>query len=971
MSKISGKMTHPPAAGARLLIRDQEWVVRKADRTHGDDYLIHVTGLSALVRDREWLFVRNQENIQELEPTETTFVIDESHNYVATRLHIECLLRDTPPPDNKLYLGHHAAMDELPYQREPAVMAIERPRPRIMIADGTGLGKTLEAGILIAELIRRGQGKRILVVSLASMLTQFQKELWSRFSIPLVRLDSIGIRQIRDQLPAGHNPFHHFDRAIISIDTLKNEATYKTFLEKSKWDIVVIDEVQNVAKKKSSSGSLRHKLANILTSRCDALIMLSATPHDGHAESFASLIHMLDPTVIADDQNYTKEDLSGKNLWIRRFKKDIDKQTHILKRKIVNYAVNASMEEEEVFSLILDSHHEQLLKKRGSGMLWRTTLEKSILSSPAACLKTVDNRIKKLQKSDQPSEDLNQWFILKDALEQIHPQQFSKYQLLLRTIENLNWNGEDPKDRLLIFTERIATQEFLRDQLIDDLGLSEDAVVVMNGNLSDVDQQQIVDDFGADQSSVRLLISTDVGSEGINLHYHCRRLIHFDIPWSPIRLQQRNGRIDRYGQERNPQIFYFITESENEDFKADQRILEILIEKEYQANQNLGDPALLMRLFNIEDEEKAIAKVIEEKLSKEEAEQNFNQGSQDNKSSQPIDPLTELLSQIHSSSESINDTGELPSLFESDYAYAKVALNHIKSQYAKTIGPQLRLSFNDDKDQIIVVPTNKQAKTALESVINQLPKSARPDQSRFVLTSNSKEMMKAIRKCRAMENTWPDTHYLWPIHPIMGWMTDKIRMSFKHMQAPAIFLSGMDADTFSYLITVLWPNRKGVTIFQKWYLVTGKAYGDFDVSPFETSAIYRQLHSSLKHSNKPQSSNELLSVAQHRLSEAIQKTKQTASVEQNLFYSKLQVKLNQHMTDLKELQWKQEDHILQKFEQERGIRQILGSKKEIKLKQVQDRFADFKEWIESSMTMENDPYIQIVALILAEDSHGV
>jgi len=971
MSKISGKMTHPPAAGARLLIRDQEWVVRKADRTHGDDYLIHVTGLSALVRDREWLFVRNQENIQELEPTETTFVIDESHNYVATRLHIECLLRDTPPPDNKLYLGHHAAMDELPYQREPAVMAIERPRPRIMIADGTGLGKTLESGILIAELIRRGQGKRILVVSLASMLTQFQKELWSRFSIPLVRLDSIGIRQIRDQLPAGHNPFHHFDRAIISIDTLKNEATYKTFLEKSKWDIVVIDEVQNVAKKKSSSGSLRHKLANILTSRCDALIMLSATPHDGHAESFASLIHMLDPTVISDDQNYTKDDLNGKNLLIRRFKKDIDGQANILEREIKKNHSQASIEEEKVFSLILDSHHEQLLKNRGSGMLWRTTLEKSILSSPAACLETVDNRIQKLQKSDPPSEDLSPWFILRDALSQIHPQHFSKYQLLLDTIHNLNWNGRDPKDRLLIFTERIATQEFLRDQLARDLRLSKDAVVIMNGNLSDVDQQQIVDDFGADQSSVRLLISTDVGSEGINLHYHCRRLIHFDIPWSPIRLQQRNGRIDRYGQERNPQIFYFITESENENFKADQRILEILIEKEYQANQNLGDPALLMRLFNIEDEEKAIAKVIEEKLSKEEAEQNFNQESQDSESSQPIDPLTELLSQIHSSSESINDTGELPSLFESDYAYAKVALNHIKSQYAKTIGPQIRLSFNDDKDQIIVVPTNKQAKTALESVINQLPKSSRPDQSRFVLTSNSKEMMKAIRKCRAMENTWPDTHYLWPIHPIMGWMTDKIRMSFKHMQAPAIFLSGMDAGTFSYLITVLWPNRKGVTIFQKWYLVTGKAYGDFDVSPFETSPTYQQLHSSRKHSNKPQSSDELLSVAQRRLREAIKKTKQTASVEQNLFDSKLQVKLNQHMTDLKELQWKQEDHILQKFEQERGIQQILGSKKESKLKQVQDRFAEFKEWIESSMTMENDPYIQIVALIIAEDSHGI
>ena len=143
---------------------------------------------------------------------------------------------------NRLYLGHREALDELLYQRETALLALKRPRPRILIADGTGIGKTLEADIFIAELIRRGRGKRILVVLLASMLTQVQKELWGRFSIPLIHLDSIDIVRLREQLPAGHNPFHCFDRTIISIDMIKNATTRQPFPEKAGRDIVVIDD---------------------------------------------------------------------------------------------------------------------------------------------------------------------------------------------------------------------------------------------------------------------------------------------------------------------------------------------------------------------------------------------------------------------------------------------------------------------------------------------------------------------------------------------------------------------------------------------------------------------------------------------------------------------------------------------------------------------------------------------------------
>ena len=122
---------------------------------------------------------------------------DGSQGYEATRLHLESHLRITPPTDRNLYIGNRAAMDDVNYQRIPVLQALDQPRPRILIADGTGLGKTLEAGILMAELIRRGRGNRILIVTLKSMLTQFQKEMWTRFTIPLIRLDSAGISRVR------------------------------------------------------------------------------------------------------------------------------------------------------------------------------------------------------------------------------------------------------------------------------------------------------------------------------------------------------------------------------------------------------------------------------------------------------------------------------------------------------------------------------------------------------------------------------------------------------------------------------------------------------------------------------------------------------------------------------------------------------------------------------------------------------
>ena len=236
------------APGARVEIRDEEWVVRRVDLTNFQGYQLTCEGISELVRGKEALFLTELEDeITILDPKKTKLVQDMSPDFSQSLLFIESQLRQSTPNDNQIHVAKDAAMDVVPYQLDPTYQALEQPRQRILIADAVGLGKTLEAGILATELMQRGRGKRILVLTLKSMMTQFQKEFWTRFSIPLTRLDSNGLQRVRGRIPANHNPFYYYDKSIISIDTLKQDNEFKMYLEKAYWDIIIIDEAHNVA----------------------------------------------------------------------------------------------------------------------------------------------------------------------------------------------------------------------------------------------------------------------------------------------------------------------------------------------------------------------------------------------------------------------------------------------------------------------------------------------------------------------------------------------------------------------------------------------------------------------------------------------------------------------------------------------------------------------------------------------------
>ena len=805
------------APGSRIIARDEEWLVRRVDRTESGAQLLTVTGLSSLVRDREAKFVDAIEALEEpirvVDPKSTSPVHDASPYYRDTRLFLEALQRQTVPPDARLCIGHRGAMDVLPYQLDPARLALQQPRQRILIADAVGLGKTIECGVLLTEMIRRGRGRRILVLTVKSMMTQFQKELWSRFSIPLVRLDSTGLQRVRTNIPSNHNPFHYFDKTIISIDTIKQDGEYRNHLENAWWDVIVIDEAHNVARR--GTNSMRSRVAELLSSRSDSLILLSATPHDGKRESFASIMNMLNPTAIKDDTNYGPADIEG--LFIRRFKKDIKAQVRgSFPERVVHLRRHpASAAEENAYECLAGIKFKQIDQEKKTGeLLFKTLLEKSLFSSPAACRDTIAGRIKRTRERTDPSRfdaDVTALQHLAAQLEKITPAAFSKYQALLEMLRTgsskaIGWSPRATNDRLVVFTERIATLDWLAAHLPVDLGLKANQISILHGGMSDTEQQDVVEDFGNEASPLRLLLASDVASEGINLHYLSHRMIHFDIPWSLLTFQQRNGRIDRYGQGQQPQLHYLLTESSHPKIRGDQRILEILIEKDAQVQDNIGDPSEFTGLHTPEEEEAAIAAAIEAGKSPDAFKAAYGGAPATD------DPfLAALLGQLPSASGHSTSLGEHIaeplSFFPDDYVWAKSAMAFAQARSRRPF----QVECLDDRKEIhLYLPDD------LLQRLKRLPPEIQTDDKLWVLTTDRGAVMREISACRKEDQRWPRVHLLWQQHPALEWLQDKILFAFGRQDGPVVEVPALKAGEVIVLATGILPNRKGHALIQKW-----------------------------------------------------------------------------------------------------------------------------------------------------------
>ncbi|MHB1161571.1 MAG: helicase-related protein [Chloroflexota bacterium] len=532
----------------------------------------------------------------------------------------------------------------LPYQLVPVLRALRMGRVRLMLADGVGLGKTIQAGLIICELMARRLAHRVLIVSPAGpLLEQWRTEFRDRFGIRLEVIDRAKLEDIRRSTELGANPFDHVALGLASIDFLKQEKVLEQ-LERAAYDVVVIDEAHHCTDPGAGADredSQRRRLAQVLARRADGLILATATPHDGHDRSFASLCELLDPSlvdgrgslrgeryrphVVRRLRSHVRDPKTGEPLWPER--------------KVIPVRVEVDQEREKSFAalhkgvleLVKPELERALRRQQYSDALAYIALLKRSVSTAAACQATLDavaarlegilqekvedqetrrERLKALRDLHRrlarfgsvsheeegerellEAEELAQSLA---ALERESRQQSREVGRTTNVVAALRDLGklaeragnEDPKLRqlvaeirairraephanVLVYTEYVDSQTVAVDTLKSaDLG----EILTLQGRDPDQVRDRVTERFR--EADGLILVSTDASAEGLNLHQRCHHLIHLELPFNPNRLEQRNGRIDRFGQKQEPIVRYLYLQGTFEE-----RILLRLIAK--------------------------------------------------------------------------------------------------------------------------------------------------------------------------------------------------------------------------------------------------------------------------------------------------------------------------------------------------------------------------------------------------------
>lgn len=572
-----------------------------------------------------------------------------------------------------------AGIEVMAYQLEPLRKALKLPRVNLFIADDVGLGKTIEAGLILRELMLRQRVQRVVVAAPPSVVPQWREELEQRFGLTFEVYDRAYVQRQRTDRGYGINPWTTHSRFIISHSLLSDES-YASGLrdwlgESAPGTLLILDEAHHAAPSSGTRYAIDSQFTKTireLAGRFEHRLFLSATPHNGHSNSFAALLELLDP------QRFTRgvPVKSAKELdaiMVRRLKEDLRQLQggfplrHVPKICIDGLPTDAP-------ELVLAAKLDDLDKLRrarlegarksaqAAGRLTIINLQKRLLSSLEAFARTATVHAATLDRmaaaapaaaeaagqvsmrdllppgaDDDEAEDSEE---RRDAAEADAMDRATKASaegersLLLRerelvremaAIANAHRHAPDARvralvdwvranqcpglpdidkadrrgaaaewapRRVIIFTEYADTKGYLVRQLqaaIAGTDRADERIAVFHGGMGEDAREAVKRAFNEEpeRHPLRILIATDAAREGLNLQHHCADLFHFDLPWNPARLEQRNGRIDRKGQPAaEVRCHYFVLSQRPED-----RVLETLVVKTERIRQQLGSLA--------------------------------------------------------------------------------------------------------------------------------------------------------------------------------------------------------------------------------------------------------------------------------------------------------------------------------------------------------------------------------------------
>jgi superfamily II DNA or RNA helicase len=514
------------------------------------------------------------------------------------------------------------------YQLDPLVRAVQMPRVNLLIADDVGLGKTIEAGLVIQELIVRHRARRVLVACPAALQIQWRDQMRDKFGLEFRIVDADLLRQLRRDRGLHANPWTHFPRLITSIDFLKRERPLRRLREvlpapgqpayPRRFDILVVDEAHGVApagRGRYATDSLRTHAIRTLAPHCEHRLFLTATPHNGYLESFTALLELLDSQRFARGVRPHPRQLNA--VMVRRLKAELpprwDGTERFPKRCLeaieVDYpeaerAIHASLQR---YSTLRQQQARDHAERYATEFVLKL-LKKRLFSSPAAfetTLRQHESSLRTAQRRrgaalpapqigllrrlvDQTEEEFANDEALEDStgeavegasrlFRELTPEERdllrrmsdwatgararpdAKAQELIRWLrETVRPGGTWTDQRVIIFTEYRATQNWLQTLLATEGLTAGNRLLTLYGGMDTALRERVKAAFQAHPaiSPVRILLATDAASEGIDLQNHCARLIHYEIPWNPNRMEQRNGRIDRHGQ-KAPRVLVY------------------------------------------------------------------------------------------------------------------------------------------------------------------------------------------------------------------------------------------------------------------------------------------------------------------------------------------------------------------------------------------------------------------------------